>query len=219
MQWYVSGDCNLSSDRMVQQVIRVLHSQTDISFSSSGRLFGGKGDGRDQSAGDCLIHKGPIHHSSCWKSSDGKSPLDALLHFSGRMSSMMEKTLLPTNVLKHLGLPESLLRTMVLSIQAWTWEREISSTWLTWWSSWANRWAPHNSRWGIVNRFIGATFVFEVTRVTCVIPRNWSFVGTLGQHKHALRHHRSHEVQVRWSEKTCQSNHVEYKNSPGHQTF
>ena len=101
-------------------------------------------------------------------SSEGNSPLEAQsagfsrpstwFHWSGDMTSTMYDTLLPTKVLNFMELPISQLRTIVLSVQAYTLLRGILSASLTWESNCASSWAPHNLSCGIVSLFDRSNF-------------------------------------------------------------
>ena len=59
---------------------------------------------------------------------------------------------------------------MVRSVQEYMlWSGRLN-TFFTWESNSARRCAPQSSSWGMVNRLIGATFMFEVTRAICTVP-------------------------------------------------
>ena len=98
-------------------------------LSSSDDLGGERIDCSGHSDGGNGSQVEPFHHNSYSSNSEGKISLEAqsaglsvplmCFHLSGGMSSRIDDTLLPTKVLKRLGLPENQLSTMVLSVQAW----------------------------------------------------------------------------------------------------
>ena len=82
---------------------------------------------------------------------------DVFLFFWSHLAA--KRKLRPIIVLKRLGLQSSQLSKRIFKKEIYP-----APDW-----SWANKWAPHNCRRGMINLRIGATFVFEVTRVTCIL--------------------------------------------------
>ena len=121
----------------------------------------------------CASQGGPFHQSGWSLNAVGESPLDAqsagfcsvgtCFQAEGGTSSVMAAMRFPTKVLYLFGDPSSHARTMVLSLQAWTWLSGISSHVLTEVSNFASKDAPHSSSLGTEMVFTGATFVLAIT--------------------------------------------------------